>query len=137
MCSVFQSRGDPLPRPWRGIEDLDTATVEYLDWFNHRRLRGELGMVSPVEFEQIPHRRNRSDYRRSGTTEPPLNPGAEHLFPRLGNARAAGSAGAESTRRGGLLRSSRWAAGGVGMLPDMTRPPAWRVPQRQGVARAT
>jgi putative transposase len=37
--------------PWRGLEDLEYATLEYVDWFNHRRLHGELGMVTPAEFE--------------------------------------------------------------------------------------
>jgi putative transposase len=25
--------------------------AEYVDWFHHRRLHGELGLVPPVEFE--------------------------------------------------------------------------------------
>jgi putative transposase len=37
--------------PWRGLEDVEYATLEYVDWFNHRRLHGELGMVPPAEFE--------------------------------------------------------------------------------------
>ncbi|MBA2465047.1 MAG: IS3 family transposase, partial [Nocardioidaceae bacterium] len=37
--------------PWRGLDDVEYATLEYVDWFNHRRLHGELGMVPPVEFE--------------------------------------------------------------------------------------
>ena len=37
--------------PWRGLEDVEYATLEYVDWFNHRRLRGELGMITPAEFE--------------------------------------------------------------------------------------
>jgi putative transposase len=37
--------------PWRGLEDVEHATLEYVDWFNHRRLHGELGMVPPAEFE--------------------------------------------------------------------------------------
>ena len=37
--------------PWRGLEDLELATLEWVDWFNHRRLFGELGHVPPVEFE--------------------------------------------------------------------------------------
>jgi putative transposase len=39
--------------PWRGLEDVEYATLEYVDWFNHRRLHGELGMVPPVETEDI------------------------------------------------------------------------------------
>jgi putative transposase len=37
--------------PWRGLEDVEYATLEYVDWFNHRRLHGELGMMPPAEFE--------------------------------------------------------------------------------------
>ena len=27
--------------PWRGLDDVEYATLEYVDWFNHRRLHGE------------------------------------------------------------------------------------------------
>jgi putative transposase len=31
------------------MEDVEHATLEYVDWFNHQRLHGELGMVPPAE----------------------------------------------------------------------------------------
>jgi len=37
--------------PWQGLDDVEYATLEYVDWFNHRRLHGELGMLPPAEFE--------------------------------------------------------------------------------------
>ncbi len=37
--------------PWRGLDDVEYATLEYIDWFNQRRLHGELGMIPPAEFE--------------------------------------------------------------------------------------
>jgi len=37
--------------PWRGLDDVEYATLEYVDWFNHRRLHGDLGMIPPAEFE--------------------------------------------------------------------------------------
>ena len=37
--------------PWKNIDDLEIATAEYIDWFNHRRLHGEIGMIPPVELE--------------------------------------------------------------------------------------
>jgi putative transposase len=37
--------------PWRGLQDVEYATLEYVDWFNHRRLHGALGMCTPAEFE--------------------------------------------------------------------------------------
>ena len=37
--------------PWKNINDLEIAVAEYIDWFNYRRLHGEIGLVPPVEYE--------------------------------------------------------------------------------------
>lgn len=37
--------------PWRSLDDVEYATLGYVDWFNHRRLHGQIGMVPPAEFE--------------------------------------------------------------------------------------
>lgn len=37
--------------PWKGLDDLELATLEWVDWYNHRRLFGELGLVPPAEIE--------------------------------------------------------------------------------------
>ena len=37
--------------PWRGLDDLELATLEWVDWFNHRRIHHELGRIPPAEFE--------------------------------------------------------------------------------------
>ena len=42
--------------PWKSIDDLEIAVAEYIDWFNHRRLHGEIGLIPPVEYEAL-HRR--------------------------------------------------------------------------------
>jgi putative transposase len=39
--------------PWRGLDDLEMAIVEYIDWYNNRRLHGELGHVPPAEYEAL------------------------------------------------------------------------------------
>jgi len=39
--------------PWRGLDDLEVATVEYIDWYNNRRLHGELGHIPPAEYEAL------------------------------------------------------------------------------------
>lgn len=44
--------------PWRNIDDLEIAVAEYIDWFNHRRLHGEIGLLPPVELEQDHYRHN-------------------------------------------------------------------------------
>lgn len=37
--------------PWRTLDDVEYATLEYVDWFNHRRLLEPIGDVPPAEFE--------------------------------------------------------------------------------------
>lgn len=36
---------------WRTVDQLEFALFEYFDWWNHRRLRGELAMSTPIEHE--------------------------------------------------------------------------------------
>ena len=38
---------------WHGLDDVEYATLEYVDWFNHHRLHSALGLVPPSEFEAI------------------------------------------------------------------------------------
>ena len=42
--------------PWRCIDDVEYATLEWVDWFNHRRLLEPLGYVPPAEFEAAYYR---------------------------------------------------------------------------------
>ncbi len=35
-------------RPWRGTDDLELATLEYLDWYSHRRLHTACGDARPL-----------------------------------------------------------------------------------------
>jgi putative transposase len=37
--------------PWRGLDDLELATLEWVDWFNHRRLFEDHGRIPPAEHE--------------------------------------------------------------------------------------
>jgi putative transposase len=37
--------------PWRNLEDVEFATLTWVDWFNHRRLLEPIGSVPPAEFE--------------------------------------------------------------------------------------
>ena len=39
--------------PWRNTEHVEFATLEWVDWFNNRRLLEPLGNIPPVEFEQL------------------------------------------------------------------------------------
>jgi putative transposase len=37
--------------PWHGLDDLELATLEWVDWYNHRRLHGALDYLPPAEYE--------------------------------------------------------------------------------------
>jgi putative transposase len=38
--------------PWRHLEHVEFATLEWVDWWNHRRL---FGHIPPAEFEMNYH----------------------------------------------------------------------------------
>ncbi|MFB7216638.1 IS3 family transposase [Streptomyces sp. NPDC056255] len=38
-------------RPWRTLSQVELATAEWVDWYCHRRLHGEIGHIPPVEYE--------------------------------------------------------------------------------------
>jgi putative transposase len=46
--------------PWRGVDDVEFETMSYVDWFNHRRLHGEItddaSYTTPAEFEALYYR---------------------------------------------------------------------------------
>jgi putative transposase len=48
--------------PWKGIDDLEYATLEWVDWFNHRRLLEPIGYVPPAEFEAAFRRKEDPSY---------------------------------------------------------------------------
>src|SRR5206468_3659407 len=43
---VIRRRG-----PWRSLELVEFATLEWVEWFNNRRLLGPIGNVPPAEAE--------------------------------------------------------------------------------------
>ena len=46
-AEVIHRRG-----PWRSFEAVEYATLEWVDWFNHRRLLGPIGNIPPAETEK-------------------------------------------------------------------------------------
>lgn len=56
LNSLFKAEciRNPVMRPaggWKSVRDVEIAVAEYIDWYNHRRLHGEIGHVPPAEFE--------------------------------------------------------------------------------------
>jgi len=52
-AEVIYARG-----PWRTHDAVEYATLEWVDWFNDRRLLESIGHVPPAEYELEYHRLN-------------------------------------------------------------------------------
>jgi transposase InsO family protein len=39
--------------PWRSREHVEFETLDWVDWFNNRRLLEPIGYIPPAEFETI------------------------------------------------------------------------------------
>jgi transposase InsO family protein len=46
--------------PWRNVNAVELKTLEWVDWFNNRRLLEPIGQVPPVEYEQAYYRSQES-----------------------------------------------------------------------------
>ena len=76
--------GAHLPQgPWRGLDDVEFATMSYIDWFNHRRLHGEItddnSYTTPAEFEAAYYRQATRPSSRSPNNPAVTKPGALRL----------------------------------------------------------
>jgi putative transposase len=47
--------------PWKGLEDVEYATLEWVAWYNTQRLMAPLGDIPPVEYETM-------DYQQQAAT---------------------------------------------------------------------
>ena len=39
--------------PWKSLKEVEFRTLEWVDWFNNRRLLEPIGYVPPVEYEAM------------------------------------------------------------------------------------
>ena len=42
----------PLRGPWKAIDEVEYATLEWVDWFNSRRLLESIGDMPPARFKK-------------------------------------------------------------------------------------
>jgi transposase InsO family protein len=48
---LYKTEGIRRHGPWRSLEAVEFATLEWVDWFNHRRLLEPIGNIPPAEAE--------------------------------------------------------------------------------------
>jgi putative transposase len=51
VIGLFKTEVIRLKGPWRHLEAVEFATLEWVDWFNHRRLLEPIGDIPPAEYE--------------------------------------------------------------------------------------
>ena len=51
VCRAVRALSGQTRKPWRTIEDVEVATTQWVDWFNHRRLYEYCGDIPPAELE--------------------------------------------------------------------------------------
>jgi hypothetical protein len=70
----FHRRG-----PWRSFEAVEFATLDWVDWFNNRRLLEPIGNIPPAEAEELRYAmRNNQPWRRDSNETASDKPGALH-----------------------------------------------------------
>ena len=57
VIGLFKTEEIQRRGPWKGLEDVEFATLEWVAWYNGSRLLEPLGYVPPAEFEQAYHDR--------------------------------------------------------------------------------
>jgi transposase InsO family protein len=60
---VIRRRG-----PWRHAEAVEFATLEWVDWFNNRRLLEPIGNIPPAEYEEVYYRSQETPAMVAGLT---------------------------------------------------------------------
>ena len=52
--------------PWKGVDDVEFATLDWVCWFNEQRLLGPIGDIPPAEFEQMYYQQQESRLVEAG-----------------------------------------------------------------------
>jgi transposase InsO family protein len=54
--------------PWRGVEQVELATLDWVDWYNNRRLFEPIGYIPPVEYEALYYQQQEAPVIVAGLT---------------------------------------------------------------------
>ena len=121
--------------PWRNLEDIELATLEWVWWFNHHRLFEPHGHIPPAEYEELLLFESERSSRASDTQvkQSPMNPGrftgqgragvidfvgavfqdmsTRSMTYRVHDRPKRGGSGADPRRRSGHARALCWSSG--------------------------
>ena len=69
VTGLYKTELISLGGPWRTVEQVEIGTLEYVDWFNQRRLYEACRDIPPVELEAA-HYRHRAALAEAGHSTP-------------------------------------------------------------------
>jgi transposase InsO family protein len=51
VIGLFKTEAIHRRGPWRSFDEVEYATLEWVEWFNNRRLLAPIGYIPPAEAE--------------------------------------------------------------------------------------
>jgi transposase InsO family protein len=64
ILGLYKTEVIPHRGPWRHLDAVEFATLEWEDWFHHRRLLEPIGSIPPAELEAA-YDRQQSEWARA------------------------------------------------------------------------
>lgn len=68
IISLFKAEVIYRRGPWRSLEDVEFATLEWVAWFNNGRILEPIGYVTPAEYEEEYYRRQKAQVEETVLT---------------------------------------------------------------------
>ncbi len=59
--------------PWSGLDAVELATMEWVDWYNNDRLHSHCGDIPPIEYEDLFYAEHASAPAPAGAAQPALH----------------------------------------------------------------
>ena len=72
VIGLFKTEVIRRKGPWRNVEDVEFATLEWVWWFNYHRLLGPIGHLPPAEYEEWYYQRQEGQAEEAGLKETSL-----------------------------------------------------------------
>jgi transposase InsO family protein len=69
VIGLFKTEVIRRKGPWRNVEDVEFATLEWVWWFNYHRLLGPIGHLPPAEYEELYYQRQEGQTEEAGLKE--------------------------------------------------------------------
>jgi len=68
IIGLFKTEVIRRKGPWRSIENVEFAVLDWVEWFNNKRLLGPIGFIPPAEFEMAYYEKRETPTEPVGLT---------------------------------------------------------------------